>query len=160
MEWNGHLEERHSHGFSFDGKQSRIFLLKILSVMAICLSWNKVCTSPKKEISILSRTSQASSKVTCLTNPTLNNTGALKLLCKVWGSNQHSLMCIPISVLTSGGCADPGKRTDMLWALAFSLVKGEELHQFYSRITHIRESLQNPGSWALGPSAPMSLPWD
>ena len=35
MEWNGHLEERHSHGFSFDGKQSRIFLLKTLPSVAL-----------------------------------------------------------------------------------------------------------------------------
>lgn len=35
MEWNGHLEEWHSHGFSLDGKQSRIFLLKTLPSVAL-----------------------------------------------------------------------------------------------------------------------------
>lgn len=35
MGWNGHLEERHLHGFSFDGKQSMIFLLKTLPSVAL-----------------------------------------------------------------------------------------------------------------------------
>ena len=35
MERNGHSEERHSHGFSFDGKQRTIFLLKTLPSVAL-----------------------------------------------------------------------------------------------------------------------------
>ena len=109
----------------------------------------------KKEISILSRTSQASSKVTCLTNLTLNNTGALKLLCKVWGSNQHSLMCIPICVLTNGGVLTLGKELTCREPWLSHWSTGRSCTNFTAE-QHIQESLQNPGSWALGPSAPFS----